>query len=107
MLRSFTVGRPSKNVLEKPFGRDLASARRLNAALHAVVDERHFYRIDHRSAPVAGSDRADGLQFVAVLVQPGLRSGRELRGRGHAAPPGDVRTPVSAVSTAWIPGPRG
>jgi glucose-6-phosphate 1-dehydrogenase len=47
MLRSFTVGRPSKIVLEKPFGRDLASARRLNAVLHEVVDERHIYRIDH------------------------------------------------------------
>lgn len=34
-------------VVEKPFGRDLASARALNATLHAVFDENHVFRIDH------------------------------------------------------------
>ena len=34
-------------VLEKPFGRDLASARELNAALHAAFDESCIFRIDH------------------------------------------------------------
>ncbi|HVW32764.1 MAG TPA: glucose-6-phosphate dehydrogenase, partial [Acidimicrobiia bacterium] len=34
-------------VLEKPFGRDLASARRLNAQVHEVYDERQIFRIDH------------------------------------------------------------
>ena len=34
-------------VLEKPFGSDLASARRLNAVLHACFDERDIFRIDH------------------------------------------------------------
>jgi glucose-6-phosphate 1-dehydrogenase len=34
-------------VLEKPFGRDLASARRLNAILHRSVAERDVFRIDH------------------------------------------------------------
>jgi glucose-6-phosphate 1-dehydrogenase len=34
-------------VLEKPFGRDLASARALNATLHAVFDESAIFRIDH------------------------------------------------------------
>jgi glucose-6-phosphate 1-dehydrogenase len=34
-------------VLEKPFGRDLASARELNRILHAVFDESSIYRIDH------------------------------------------------------------
>jgi glucose-6-phosphate 1-dehydrogenase len=34
-------------VLEKPFGRDLASARRLNAAVHRCFDERAIFRIDH------------------------------------------------------------
>jgi glucose-6-phosphate 1-dehydrogenase len=34
-------------VLEKPFGRDLASARELNRILHAVFDERSIFRIDH------------------------------------------------------------
>lgn len=34
-------------VVEKPFGHDLASARALNTALHAVLDESQIYRIDH------------------------------------------------------------
>jgi glucose-6-phosphate 1-dehydrogenase len=34
-------------VVEKPFGRDLASAQRLNAALRRVFEERQIYRIDH------------------------------------------------------------
>jgi len=34
-------------VLEKPFGRDLASAKALNATLHAVFDESDIFRIDH------------------------------------------------------------
>jgi glucose-6-phosphate 1-dehydrogenase len=34
-------------VIEKPFGADLASARALNAAIHAFFDENQIYRIDH------------------------------------------------------------
>jgi glucose-6-phosphate 1-dehydrogenase len=34
-------------IVEKPFGHDLASARRLNDELHAVFDETQIYRIDH------------------------------------------------------------
>jgi glucose-6-phosphate 1-dehydrogenase len=34
-------------IIEKPFGTDLASAERLNAAVHAVFRERQVYRIDH------------------------------------------------------------
>ncbi|MGH7337932.1 MAG: glucose-6-phosphate dehydrogenase, partial [Myxococcota bacterium] len=34
-------------VLEKPFGRDLASARELNRILHEVFDEQSIFRIDH------------------------------------------------------------
>ena len=34
-------------VVEKPFGRDLASARSLNAVLHEVFDEASIFRIDH------------------------------------------------------------
>jgi glucose-6-phosphate 1-dehydrogenase len=34
-------------VVEKPFGRDLESARQLNAEMHAVFDEEQIYRIDH------------------------------------------------------------
>jgi glucose-6-phosphate 1-dehydrogenase len=34
-------------VIEKPFGHDLESARALNRALSAVLDERQIFRIDH------------------------------------------------------------
>ena len=34
-------------VLEKPFGRDLASARELNRTLHVGFDESEVFRIDH------------------------------------------------------------
>ncbi|MCU1373848.1 MAG: glucose-6-phosphate 1-dehydrogenase [Actinomycetia bacterium] len=34
-------------VIEKPFGVDLQSARQLDAALHAHLDESQIYRIDH------------------------------------------------------------
>ena len=34
-------------IVEKPFGHDLESARKLNACLHSVFDERQIFRIDH------------------------------------------------------------
>ncbi|HET6840494.1 MAG TPA: glucose-6-phosphate dehydrogenase [Candidatus Angelobacter sp.] len=34
-------------IVEKPFGHDLASAQKLNAALHAVLPEPRIFRIDH------------------------------------------------------------
>jgi glucose-6-phosphate 1-dehydrogenase len=34
-------------IIEKPFGTDLESARKLNGELQAVFDERAIYRIDH------------------------------------------------------------
>jgi glucose-6-phosphate 1-dehydrogenase len=34
-------------IMEKPFGTDLASARRLNDTVHAVFDEAQVFRIDH------------------------------------------------------------
>jgi glucose-6-phosphate 1-dehydrogenase len=37
----------SRVVIEKPFGRDLASARALNRELSSVLDESQVYRIDH------------------------------------------------------------
>jgi glucose-6-phosphate 1-dehydrogenase len=41
------LGEGARVIIEKPFGTDLASARRLNALLHSVFDERCIYRIDH------------------------------------------------------------
>lgn len=34
-------------IVEKPFGRDLASARRLNSVLHLAFEERSILRVDH------------------------------------------------------------
>ena len=37
----------AKVILEKPFGTDLESARKLNALIHSVLDEDQVFRIDH------------------------------------------------------------
>ncbi|MEO8085453.1 MAG: glucose-6-phosphate dehydrogenase [Bacteroidota bacterium] len=37
----------SRIVIEKPFGHDLESAKRLNNLLHTIFDESQIYRIDH------------------------------------------------------------
>ncbi|MGH7930688.1 MAG: glucose-6-phosphate dehydrogenase, partial [Candidatus Binatia bacterium] len=39
--------RGARVVIEKPFGRDLATARRLNAVVHSHFSEENVFRIDH------------------------------------------------------------
>ena len=39
--------RDARVIVEKPFGRDLESARELNRCVHKVFPERNIYRIDH------------------------------------------------------------
>jgi glucose-6-phosphate 1-dehydrogenase len=46
-LNTNGLSRQGRIVVEKPFGRSLATARDLNAALARVFDERRVYRIDH------------------------------------------------------------
>src|SRR2546430_1278209 len=46
-LEESRMGENSKIVIEKPFGRDLESARELNAILHREFDESQIFRIDH------------------------------------------------------------
>jgi glucose-6-phosphate 1-dehydrogenase len=46
-LRTSKCADGARVVVEKPFGRDLASARELNAALHRTFAETDVYRIDH------------------------------------------------------------
>ncbi|HUI02737.1 MAG TPA: glucose-6-phosphate dehydrogenase, partial [Acidimicrobiales bacterium] len=41
------AGTFARIVIEKPFGRDLASARALDDTLHAAFDESQIFRIDH------------------------------------------------------------
>ena len=42
-----TNGNFQRIVIEKPFGRDLASARQLNQLLHRYFEEEQIFRIDH------------------------------------------------------------
>jgi glucose-6-phosphate 1-dehydrogenase len=46
-LREANCTANARVIVEKPFGRDLASARELNRALGAVFDEESIFRIDH------------------------------------------------------------
>ena len=41
------IARNARVIVEKPFGRDLASAKELNAILHKVLPEEAIFRIDH------------------------------------------------------------
>jgi glucose-6-phosphate 1-dehydrogenase len=56
-------------VIEKPFGRDLASARELNATLHASFAEDRIFRIDH----YLGKESVEDLmifRFSNTLLEP-------------------------------------
>lgn len=56
-------------VVEKPFGEDLTSARRLNAHLHAYFSEEQIYRIDH----YLGKETVQNLlvfRFANTLIEP-------------------------------------
>ncbi|MDF3066992.1 MAG: zwf [Polyangiaceae bacterium] len=46
-LGAIGVGRDARIVVEKPFGRDLASAKQLNRSVRSVFDESAVFRIDH------------------------------------------------------------
>ena len=46
-LASVGLTDTARIVVEKPFGRDLASAEQLNSVLHEHLDERAIFRIDH------------------------------------------------------------
>lgn len=56
-------------VVEKPFGRDLASAKALNATLHSVFPESAIFRIDH----YLGKDAVQNLlyfRFSNTFLEP-------------------------------------
>jgi glucose-6-phosphate 1-dehydrogenase len=59
----------SRVIMEKPFGVDLASARKLNAAIHEIFDEEQIFRIDH----FLGKEAAQNIlafRFANGLFEP-------------------------------------
>jgi glucose-6-phosphate 1-dehydrogenase len=68
-LAGIDIPRGGRIVLEKPFGRDLASARELNALLHKHFAEDSIYRIDH----FLGKEPVQNLmvfRFANTLLEP-------------------------------------
>ena len=68
-LREAGLHHGGRVVVEKPFGRDLASARELNSCLHQAFAERAIYRIDH----YLGKETVQNLlvfRFANALLEP-------------------------------------
>ena len=61
--------RDGRVIIEKPFGRDLESARKLNETLHAVFPEPSIFRIDH----YLGKEAVENLlcfRFANTFLEP-------------------------------------
>jgi glucose-6-phosphate 1-dehydrogenase len=58
-LGSSGCAKNARVIVEKPFGRDLASAQKLNATLHTVLPENSIFRIDH----FLGKEAVENLYF--------------------------------------------
>ena len=61
-------------IIEKPFGRDLASAKKLNEIVLGVFDEQQIYRIDHYLGKEAVQNLM-ALRFGNALFEPLWRRG--------------------------------
>jgi glucose-6-phosphate 1-dehydrogenase len=69
MLGQTGIAENCSLVVEKPFGHDVESARELNAALHAVLDEESIYRIDHFLGKEAAQNIL-ALRFANGMFEP-------------------------------------
>jgi glucose-6-phosphate 1-dehydrogenase len=68
-LRRSGCANSARIIVEKPFGRDLASARSLNATLHTVFPESQIFRIDH----YLGKEAVENLlffRFANTFLEP-------------------------------------
>jgi glucose-6-phosphate 1-dehydrogenase len=68
-LEAVGLTKRGRVVVEKPFGRDLASARELNAVLHQSFPEERIFRIDH----YLGKESVEDLmvfRFSNALLEP-------------------------------------
>jgi glucose-6-phosphate 1-dehydrogenase len=68
-LASVGLNERGRIVVEKPFGRDLASAHELNMTLHTVFPEERIFRIDH----YLGKESVEDLlvfRFSNTLLEP-------------------------------------
>lgn len=68
-VRGAPEGKSARVVVEKPFGRDLASARELNQSLHRVFPEEEIFRIDHYLAKEAVENLLV-FRFANTLLEP-------------------------------------
>ena len=68
-LASVGLNTRGRIVVEKPFGRDLASAIELNKTLHAVFPEDHIFRIDHYLGKEAVEDLLV-FRFANTMIEP-------------------------------------
>jgi glucose-6-phosphate 1-dehydrogenase len=69
MLGASGIAENCSLVVEKPFGHDEASAKELNATLHAVLEEDSIYRIDH----FLGKEAAQNIlavRFANGMLEP-------------------------------------
>jgi glucose-6-phosphate 1-dehydrogenase len=69
MLGESGLAKGARVIIEKPFGTDLDSARKLNQAVHAVFHESQVFRIDH----FLGKESVDNIlafRFANGLFEP-------------------------------------
>lgn len=59
----------SRIIIEKPFGRDLESARTLNAKLLTIFDEKQIYRIDHYLGKEVVQN-VMAFRFANIIMEP-------------------------------------
>ena len=68
-LASVGLNERGRIVVEKPFGRDLESARHLNEVLHTIFPEERIFRIDHYLGKEAVEDLLV-FRFSNMLLEP-------------------------------------